>query len=57
MYYIGYTSVLSGGEDPRLFEYAQYNYEAEDDEEDTVEYDLSYFFFGEAQECRTDISR
>ena len=49
MYYIGYTSVLSGGEDPRLFEYAQYNYEAEDDEEDTVEYDLAYFF-GEDQE-------
>ena len=49
MYYIGYTSVLSGGEDPRLFEYAQYNYEAEDDEEDTVEYDLAYFF-GEGQE-------
>ena len=44
MYYIGYTSVLSGGDDPRMFEYAQYNYEAEDDEEETIEYDLSYFF-------------
>ena len=44
MYYIGYTSVLSGGDDPRLFEYAQYNYEAEDDVEDVVPYDLSYFF-------------
>ncbi len=44
MYYIGYTSVISGGEDPRMFEYAQYCYEAEDDEEETVEYDLSYFF-------------
>lgn len=47
MYYIGYTSVLSGGEDPRLFEYAQYNYEAEDEEEETVDYDLGYFFGGE----------
>ena len=50
MYYIGYTSVLSGGDDPRLFEYAQYNYEAEDDEEETAEYDLAYFFSDNAQE-------
>ena len=47
MYYIGYTSVLSGGDDPRILEYARYCYEAEDDEEETVDYDLSYFFAGE----------
>ncbi len=47
MYYIGYTSVISGGDDPRILEYAQYNYEAEDDEEETVDYDLAYFFAGE----------
>ena len=34
MYYIGYTSVLSGGEDPRIFEYLEYNYGAEEDEEE-----------------------
>ena len=50
MYYIGYTSVLSGGDDPRLFEYAQYNYEAEDEEEETVDYDLGYFFADPAKE-------
>ena len=44
MYYIGYTSVISGGEDRRIFEYADWNYGAEDDEEETEEYDLSYFF-------------
>lgn len=44
MYYIGYTSVISGGDDPRVFEYADWNYGAEDDEEDTVDYDLAYFF-------------
>ncbi len=44
MYYIGYTSVISGGDDPRMFEYAQYCYEAEDDEEEVVDYDLAYFF-------------
>lgn len=43
MYYIGYTSVISGGDDPRIFEYADWNYGAED-EEDTVDYDLAYFF-------------
>ena len=47
MYYIGYTSVISGGDDPTVFEYAQYNYEAEEDEEETAEYDLGYFFSGE----------
>ena len=49
MYYIGYTSVLSGGDDPRILEYARYCYEAEDDEEDTVDYDLSYFFAEEGE--------
>ncbi len=44
MYYIGYTSCISGGEDERIFEYAEWNYEAEDDEEDLIEYDLGYFF-------------
>ena len=50
MYYIGYTSVLSGGDDPRILEYVEYNYgaeEEEDSDEDIVEYDVSYFFGGE----------
>lgn len=51
MYYIGYTSVISGGtEDNTVFEYLKWNYEAEDDCEDTVEYDVSYFFLGEGAE-------
>lgn len=44
MNYIGYTSVISGGDDSSVYDYLCYCYEAEDDEEDTVEYDLSYFF-------------
>ena len=45
MYYIGYTSVIAGSEeDTRMFEYAEWLYGAEDDEEDTVEYALGYFF-------------
>lgn len=44
MYYGGYTSVISGGEDERIFEYADWCYGAEEDEEDTEEYDIGYFF-------------
>ncbi len=44
MYYIGYTSGISGGEDDLIYQYVEYCYGAEDDEEDTVEYALGYFF-------------
>lgn len=44
MEYIGYTSVISGGDDRRIFEYADWCYGAEKDEKDTSDYDLGYFF-------------
>ncbi len=47
MYYIGYTSVISGGPDNRIFEYANWCYGAEDDEEETKDYPLGYFFTGD----------
>ncbi|MGN0362245.1 MAG: extracellular solute-binding protein [Bilifractor sp.] len=47
MYYIGYTSVISGGNDPRIFEYLKWNYGADPDDKDTVPYDVSYFFSGD----------
>ena len=47
MYYIGYTSAVSGGEDERIFEYLDWNYGAEEDEEDPVDYSVGYFFSGE----------
>ncbi len=50
MYYIGYTSVISGGEDDRIFEYADWCYGAEDEEEDCVEYSLAYFFSEDSKE-------
>ncbi len=51
MYYIGYTSVISGSdEDDRIFEYAEWCYGAEDDEEDVVEYPLGYFFSGDSED-------
>ncbi|MCR4674917.1 MAG: extracellular solute-binding protein [Lachnospiraceae bacterium] len=40
MYYIGYTSVISGGEDNSIVDYLDYSY----GEEEGVSYDLSYFF-------------
>lgn len=44
MYYIGYTSVIAAEEDGRIFEYADWCYGAEDDEEETEDYSLGYFF-------------
>ena len=47
MWYIGYTSVISGGEDESMLQYAEFLYSAEDDEEEVVEYPIAYFFTGE----------
>ena len=63
MYYVGYTSVIAGGDDPRIFEYLDWCYGAEEDEEAEeeagseedeasedealVEYPVGYFFTGD----------
>lgn len=47
MMYIGYTSVISGGEDEKVLDYVNWCYEAdpeEYEEEELVGYDISYFF-------------
>ena len=44
MYYIGYTSVISNEEDGRILEYLDWNYGAEEDEENPVEYSVAHFF-------------
>lgn len=44
MYYIGYTSVISGGESDLIYQYMDWNYGADEEEEDTVEYPVGYFF-------------
>ncbi|MBE5827446.1 MAG: extracellular solute-binding protein [Butyrivibrio sp.] len=49
MYYIGYTSVISGGDDDRVFEYLDWNYGAEDEEE-TADYPVGYFFSGDPED-------
>ncbi|MGN1060568.1 MAG: extracellular solute-binding protein, partial [Candidatus Coproplasma sp.] len=53
MYYIGYTSSISGGDDLEnnlIYNYLNWHYEAEEDVEEVYEYDLSYFF-GEGSEA------
>ena len=49
MYYIGYTSCISGGNDNRIFEYLNWNYGAEDDE-DSVDYPVGFFFTGNSDD-------
>lgn len=47
MSYIGYTSVISGGEDDSMFQYVEFLYSAETDDENTVDYSVAYFFTGD----------
>lgn len=49
MCYTGYTSVISGNDDRRIFEYADWCYGAEEDEEDVTDYNLGYFFAGDGK--------
>lgn len=48
MYYVGYTSVISGGDSDLIYEYADWCYGAEE-EEKTVPYSLRYFFTDEPE--------
>ncbi len=50
MYYIGFTSCISGGEDKRIFEYADWCFSAEEDEEEVTDYPLGYFFTGDSED-------
>lgn len=49
MYYIGYTSCISGPQtdENEIFSYVEEMYGADETEEETVSYDLSYFFGAE----------
>lgn len=44
MYYIGYTSVIAGGEDTLIKEYVDWTYGADEEDEETVDYPIGYFF-------------
>ena len=47
MYYIGYTSVIAGGDSDIMYAYADWCYGAEDDAEDTIEYPVGFVFSGD----------
>lgn len=49
MYYIGYTSAIAGGDSSLVYEYVDWCYGAEEDCEDTIEYNLGYFFAGDSK--------
>lgn len=49
MYYIGYTSVIGGGEDTTMMDYVRYNYE-NTEAENPVEYSVGYFFSGDSDD-------
>jgi spermidine/putrescine transport system substrate-binding protein len=51
MYYIGYTSVISGGDDDTVFQYLDWCYGAdEEDDEDLIEYPVGFFFTGDDED-------
>lgn len=50
MYYIGYTSVIAGGESDIIYAYADWCYGAEEDAEDTMEYPVGFFFSGDNED-------
>ena len=52
MNYIGYTSVISGGDSDVVYNYAKWNYGADSDGTDTVDYKLGYFFSGDSDDER-----
>lgn len=56
MYYIGYTSVISGGDSDLIFDYINYNYGADEDD-DTIRYDdIGYFFEADSEEANEKYS-
>ncbi|MDO5402434.1 MAG: extracellular solute-binding protein [Eubacteriales bacterium] len=59
MYYIGYTSVISGGENSKILQYADYCYGADEEmakeaQDELVEYPLDYFFAGTDNKTNSD---
>lgn len=55
MYYIGYTSVIAGGESDLMYDYMDWCYGVDPEEEDEyVEYDVNYFFTNETDDEDAD---
>lgn len=54
MSYIGYTSVISGGDSDAIIDYINWSYAADDDEEKIIEYPIGYFFTGKDNSMLSD---
>ncbi len=54
MYYIGYTSTISGGESDLIFSYLNERYATEDDDEAVAYDDIGYFFDLDTDEANKD---
>lgn len=52
MDYIGYTSVISGGDSQVVYDYIKWNYGTEEESENKVIYPLGYFFSGDSDDIR-----
>lgn len=52
MYYVGYTSPISGGDNDLIYQYVKLKYGAEEDEKDTVNYPLGNFFSGNNKDAK-----
>ena len=52
MSYIGYTSVISGGDSDVVFDYVKWNYGTDESDTDVVDYPLGYFFSGDSDDER-----
>jgi spermidine/putrescine transport system substrate-binding protein len=52
MYYIGYTSVISGGDDDTVLQYVDWCYGADEeaDDEELIEYPVGFFFAGDDED-------
>lgn len=50
MMYIGYTSVIAGGESDLILQYIDWCYGADEEEKETMEYSVDYFFLGRNNE-------
>lgn len=55
MYYIGYTSCITGGESDLILQYIDWCYGAEEDDEDVVEYNhIGYLFTDDTESASED---
>ena len=51
MYYIGYSSVISGGDSDVIYNYINWCYGADEEEDEVIEYPIGYFFDTQSEDA------